>query len=248
MDSKSMQTFMGWFKWVLVGVMVIALALIVLFSLLDFKKRKIKMSKFIAVTGMFAALSSILYCVKIFTFHLPFLPSFLSIHLDEIPIFIVGYAYGPLAAIMVTLVKTIIKLPMSTTACVGEFGDLFLTLIFVLPSVILYTKRRKLSSVFIGFGVSFFVQIVSAMFLNVYAFIPFYEFLWGISEEQLLAACQAANPNITDVGWSYALLAVLPMNAIKNSIVLVITFFIYKALHKYLRLSWKKEKEVVEEQ
>ena len=246
MNSTSMQEFMGWFKWVLAAILLLIVAALVFYSIYDFKKRKGNLVKFIAITGVFGAISSILYCVKIFTFELPFLPPFMSVHLDEIPIFIVGFAYGPLPAIMVTLVKTIIKLPMTSTACVGEIGDFFMTLFFVLPSVILYQKRRKLSSVFIGFGISTVTQITSAVLLNIFVLVPFYEFFYGMDDAALLSVCQKVNPAIQDLGWTYSLFAVLPLNAIKDSIVLVVVFFVYKALHKYLRLSWKKEK-IVEE-
>ena len=220
-----------WFKWMMAGILLLVAAGLFVFCYLSYRKKNVNPVKFVAVTGVFSALAAILYCVPIFNFHLPFLPSFLSIHLDEIPIFIVGFLYGPVSSVMVTLIKTLIKLPMSHTACVGEFGDFLLTCIFVLPSVILYERRRKLSSVFIGFGISFTLQILSAMILNVYALIPFYSYFYHMPYEKLLKACQAANPAIKDVAWSYALLAVLPMNAIKDGIVLAVTFLLYKRLH-----------------
>ena len=247
MDAEALKGFMSWFKWVLMGILILIVIGLVIISYFMYKKRKTNVIKFIAVTGVFGAIAAILYCVPIFNIKLPFFPSFLSIHLDEIPIFIVGFAYGPLSAIMVTLVKTLIKLPMTNTACVGEIGDFLFTLVFVLPSIILYEKRRKLSSVFIGFGVSTFSQIIFAMIMNIYLMIPFYSSFYNLPYEALLNICQKANPAITDLGWSYALFAVLPMNLMKDVIVLIVTFLVYKALHKYLRLSWKSEKKVVEE-
>lgn len=220
-----------WFKWMMAGILLLIAGGLFVFSFLSYRKKRLNPVKFVAVTGIFSALAAILYCVPIFTFHLPFLPSFLSIHLDEIPIFIVGYLYGPLSAIMVTLVKTLIKLPMSSTACVGELGDFIFTLVFVLPSVILYERRRKFSSVFIGFGISLTLQLIVSMVANVYVMIPFYSYFYNMSYERLLKIMQAANPAIKDVGWSYALLAVLPMNAIKDGIVVVATLLLYKRLH-----------------
>ena len=54
-------------------------------------------------------------------------------------------------------------------------------------------------------------------------------------EESLLAMCQAANPNITDLGWPYAFFAVLPLNLIKDAIVIAATFLVYRSLHVFLR-------------
>ena len=85
---------------------------------------QVNIIKFMTVTGIFSALSVILYVV-VPDFGLGFTPFWLKVHLDEIPMFLAGYMYGPLAAIVVNLIKMLIKLPMTTTACVGEFGDFF---------------------------------------------------------------------------------------------------------------------------
>ena len=167
MDSNELKAFMGWFKWVLFALMIVAVILLVFFSIRSFKKKKVNPSKFIAVTGIFAALSVLLYVV-IPDFGLGFTPFWLKVHLDEIPMFLAGYMYGPLSAIMINLTKTLIKLPMSSTACVGEIGDFIFSLIFVIPAVILYEKRRKLSSVFIGTGISTAAHIIFAMIFNGY--------------------------------------------------------------------------------
>jgi len=45
--------------------------------------------------AVFGAMSTILYVIPVFKFSLPFFPSFLEIHIDEIPAFIAGFAYGP---------------------------------------------------------------------------------------------------------------------------------------------------------
>ena len=64
--------------------------------------------KFLVRAGIFSALSAILYLfVK---FPVPFLPTFLEFHFDEVPLFIASFAYGPISGIFVLLIKTFIKL------------------------------------------------------------------------------------------------------------------------------------------
>jgi riboflavin transporter FmnP len=75
------------------------------------------------------------------------------------------------------------------------------------------------------------------MALNVYLYIPFYSNFYGIPMEGLLSICQMANPAIKDVGWSYAVLAVLPFNALKDAIVIVLTFLVYRSIHVFLRFN-----------
>ena len=247
MNNDQLKEFMGWFKWVIVAILAVAVILLIVFSILQYKKKNTSPIKFIAVTGVFGALATILY-VLVPDFGLGFTPPWLKVHLDEIPIFLVGYMYGPLSAVMVTLVKTIIKLPMSTTACVGEIGDFIFTLVFVLPAVMIYERRRKLSSVFIGLGISTAAQVIFAMIANVYIMVPFYSFLYGMPLEALEGMCSAIIPVVTGDNWVwlYALIMVLPMNLIKDTIVIIVVLLLYKRLHILIeRIGNKNNNQVV---
>ena len=78
-------------------------------------KRK-KIIDYISQTAIFGGIAAILYCVPGLQFQLPFLaPSFMSIHLDEIPILISSFAYGPLLGVFEIILKTLIKLPMTSS-------------------------------------------------------------------------------------------------------------------------------------
>ena len=232
MDPKQLKAFMDWFQWVMMGLMIAIVIGLFVISYFSYKKKNINPIKFMTVTGIFSAIAVILYVV-VPDFGLGFTPPWLKVHLDEIPMFLVGYMYGPLSAIVVNLVKTLIKLPLSTTACVGEIGDFIFSLIFVLPAVILYEKRRKLSSVFIGVGASAFLHIIFAMILNVYFMIPFYAMFYGMPEAVLEGLCKAVVPAVQGQNWKwlYALIMVAPMNAIKDAIVFAVVLLLYKRLH-----------------
>lgn len=232
MDNKELTAFMSWFKWVLMSLMIVIVIGLFVLSYFIYKKRKINPVKFMTVTGIFSAIAVILYVV-VPDFGLGFTPPWLKVHLDEIPMFLVGYMYGPLSALMVNFIKTLIKLPMSTTACVGEIGDFIFSIIFVLPAVIFYEKRRKLSSVFIGMGVSTFGHVIFAMILNVYVLIPFYAYFYGMPEAVLESMCSKVVPVVQGENWKwlYASIMVAPMNLIKDSIVFVAVLLLYKRLH-----------------
>ena len=90
---------------------------------------------YITQTAVFGGLAAILYCVPGLQFQLPFVaPGFMSVHLDDIPILISSLAYGPLLGIFELVLKTLIKLPMTSTLCVGELGDLMYSLALVIPA------------------------------------------------------------------------------------------------------------------
>lgn len=230
-------------SWIVLGAtLIVAIAFVVIYSRFV-KKANFSWIRFVARVAIFSALSTILYIVKVFEVHLPFLPPFLALHFDEIPAFIAGYAYGPYAALIVILVKTIIKLPFTSTLAVGELADFLFSCAFVLPATFVYKKIRNLKGVFIGLGISVVLQVVVAMVMNVYAILPFYIQVMGMTEDMILGMCQKANPSITDIQWSYAFLAVMPLNLIKDAIVIVVTFVIYRGIHKTLRWETPESQE-----
>lgn len=227
---------------------ITALALSILaivFTVLLFNKGKEKANyspvRLMARVAVFGAMATLLYAVPVFKFSLPIFPSFLELHFDEIPVFICGFAYGPFAGFLVIALKTALKLLFdpSRTFFVGELTDLILSTIYVVTATWIYQKKRNLKGVAIGFGVATVVQVFAAMLLNVYVMIPFYSQVMNYPISMLLELMQKAIPAITDVQWSYAFFAVMPFNLLKDAIVIVLTFLIYRSLHVFLRFERK---------
>ena len=189
-------------------------------------------TKQIVRVAIFGALSGIFYIF--IKFPVPFIPFFLEFHFDEIPAFIASFAYGPISGLLVLLIKTLIKLPMTNTLGVGELADLLYSAAFILPAAIVYKKHRNFKGVVIGLSIGTILQLVVSLLGNIYLIIPFYLKVMEYPAEQLVAWCQLANKNITDLQWSYGLFAVLPFNAIKDAAVIVLTLFTYKSVHRFI--------------
>lgn len=201
--------------------------------------------RMISRIAIFGAMSSILYLVPIFKVKLPFFPSFLELHFDEIPAFIAGFAYGPLTGVAVIAIKTAMKFVfygVTPTLGVGEATDLILSSIYVFIACVIYKKKRNLKGVAIGFGLATLVQVVAAMVINVYLMIPFYCNVMNYPVDSLLRLMKLAMPAINDVEWSYAFIAVLPFNLLKDAIVIAVTFVLYRSLHVFLRFEGKKKR------
>ncbi len=196
-----------------------------------FKKRGRFSAHFVTSVAIFAALSTILYIVPIFNFSLPIFPAFLSIHLDEIPAFIAGFAYGPWAGFFVIIIKTIIKLPMTSTLCVGELADLIYSVAFVIPGCIIYRKLHNFKGALLGLFSGFIIQLVVSSFFTTFVMLDFYMFVMGFSYDMLLSMCQAVNPLINNLSWPFLLYVALPFNALKDLMVIVLTIILYKGLH-----------------
>ena len=199
-----------------------------------FKKKSPITTKFIARTGLFAAMSIILYLIPGLKFSVPFFPSFLEFHFDEVPALIAGFAYGPLSAFFVILVKTIVKLPMSGTMCVGELADFIYSCAFVVPAALIYKKHRNIKGALISLIIATAIQVLVSSLITTYLILDFYIFMMGLPKAAIMAMCKAANPNVTDLGLPFLFMVAMPFNAMKDAIVIVITFLLYKRMHKLI--------------
>ena len=211
-------------------------AIIILLAFLLLRKSKSNhlTIRLLSKSAVFAAFSIILYIVPALNINLPIFPSFLKLHFDEIPAFIAGFAYGPISAILVIVVKTLVKIPMTSTLGVGELTDLIYSLLFVLPAAIVYRKQKNIKGALKGFLVGFIVQLVASSFLTTFVILKFYIFVMGWNEQFILSACQMVNPAITDLKWPFFFIVALPFNALKDVIVIFLTLLLYKRLHKVI--------------
>ena len=222
------------YKTLIFGILVVVFIFVFLkvyFNEKQHSKYKFGTKQMVRV-AVFGALSGIFYIF--IKFPVPFLPPFLEFHFDEIPAFIASFAYGPISGILVLLIKTLIKLPMTSTLGVGELSDLIYSAAFIIPTAIIYKKHRNFKGVIVGLSVGTVIQLTVSLVSNIYLIIPFYMKVMEFPEQAILGMCQAANPRITDIGWSYGLLAVLPFNAIKDAAVIILTLFTYKSVHRFI--------------
>ena len=221
-------------KGIIFGLLLIIFVFLIAKHYFDLKGHEVKenRTKFLVRVAVFGAFSAILYCVPFLKFPVPFFPSFLEFHFDEIPAFIGAFAYGPLTGLYILLLKTIIKIPLTTTLGVGEIADLIYSVAFIIPAAIYYQRHRTLKGAIKSLILGLFFQLVVSLVANVYLMFPFYMEMFGLSEAGLLKICQFANPAIKDVRWSVGFIAVLPFNAMKDTAVIIITMLVYKSIHR----------------
>ena len=211
-----------------IGFFVVLLAKF--FAKFFFKTNTIT-TRFIARTGVFAAISIILYIVPGLKFPLPIFPSFLEIHLDEIPLLICGFAYGPLSAFLAIVLKTIVKLPMTTTLCVGELADLIYSTAFIIPAALIYKKHRSFKGALVSTGIGTLIQLVVSSFLTTFVMLNFYIVVMNLPKDAILNMVRSVGINIDSLEWPFLYAVALPFNALKDAIVIVITLLLYKRIH-----------------
>lgn len=209
-------------------------ALGVIFILLSVIDKRINQRtltvKEISLIGVQGAIASLLYIfVK---FNLPIFPSFLDVHVSEIPALITSFMYGPYAGSMVILVRFIIKLPFSGTAGVGEVADLIIGIALVLISGIVYKKQRTFKGAIKGMVLGMIVATILASLANWLVLIPFYlELYFGGSMAPLIGMCSMI-PGINETNFMslYIFVGVVPFNLLRFIIVFVLTIALYKRI------------------
>ena len=120
-----------------------------------------------------------------FEFPIPFLaPSFYQLDFSEIPVLIGSFAMGPLAGVVIELVKILVHLVTkgSMTAGVGDVANFIFGCTFAVPAGLIYryksVKSRKHAVV--GMAVGTVLTAIVACFINAFVLLPAYGKAFGI--------------------------------------------------------------------
>ncbi len=194
---------------------------------------RILSTKIIVTVGMLSAVATIL---MLFEIPVPFAPSFYKIDLSELPALIAGFAYGPVAGVMVEFVKIVLKTLVkgTSTAFVGELANFVIGCGLVLPAAVIYRfkKNKKMALISCVVG-TLVITIIGPVFNAVYL-LPAFAKLYGMPLEAIIGMGTAINPAITSVG-TLVIFSVAPLNLLKGLIDSVITLLIYKPLSRILK-------------
>ena len=167
----------------------------------------------IACFGMLAAIS---YAVTMLCQLIPPVAGFLSFDLKGVILAIGGFLFGPVTALMITLVVCLVEMvTVSGTGPVGLLMNVLSTLALILPAAMLYRRRRSRKSAVLGLVLG--VVIMTAVML-----------LWNL----IVTPGYLDVPRETVVDMLPLLLA---FNLVKGAANAVCTILIYKPVAGALR-------------
>ena len=91
--------------------------------------------------GMLGAIALVL---MFFEFPIPFIaPPFIKMDFSEIPVLVGTFAMGPLAGVLIELLKNLLNLVIhGTTMGVGELSNFIIGCAFVVPAGLFYRKKK----------------------------------------------------------------------------------------------------------
>lgn len=183
-------------------------------------------------------LSAIAVLLMLLDIPLWFAPSFYKIDLSEIVVAIGAFAMGPVAGIMIELLKILLNLLLNgtDTAAVGEFANFLIGCSFIAPASLIYQHKKNVKNAVIGLGVGTLCMTVVGCAINYFILLPVYSAAFGMPLEQLVAMGTAINGNINTL-FTFVLLAVGPFNLFKGILTSILTVLLYKrvsnVLHKF---------------
>lgn len=198
------------------------------------KQKKLN-TKMIAQIGMLGAIAVVL---MLFEIPLPFAPSFYEIDFSEVPVLIGCFSMGPVAGVLIELIKIILNLCIngSVTAGVGEVANFVIGCALVLPAAFIYKRKKTRKGAIIGLVTGTLFMTISGCFINAYIMLPTYAKAFGMPIEALVEMGSAVNASITDL-FTFVMFAVVPFNLLKGVLVSIIVLLIYKKISPILKMN-----------
>lgn len=185
--------------------------------------------------AIIALMSALAIVLNLYSFPIPFIaPSFYKMDLSEIPVLLGTFMLGPVAAVIIELIKILLNLLIngSTTGGVGEFANFCIGCALTVPAGIIYIKNKTRRNAIVGMAVGVILMAVLGVLMNYYIMLPLYENFMPL--EQIIEAGAAINPAIS-TKWNFCWFAVAPFNLFKGVIASLVTALIYKRLSILLK-------------
>ena len=180
----------------------------------------------IAQVAMLGAVAGVLMNFEV---PLPFLaPSSYQLDFSEIPALIGSFAMGPVAGILIELVKILVHLVTKGTMTAGV-GD-------VVPAGLIYRYQHKKTRTHAvaGMAAGVILTTVLACFVNAFVLLPAYGKAFGMPVQAFIEMGAAVHSGVTNL-LTFAIMILVPFNLFKYTLTSVIVFFIYKRIRVILR-------------
>lgn len=220
------------------GIAVLMVLAAVLIQTLADKKcgrrRKVFSTRMVAMVGMFAAISTVLYLMD---FPLPFLaPPFYKVDFSELPVMVGGFAFGPVAGVLIEFIKVLLKILIkgSDTAFVGDLANFLVGCSLFLPASAIYEFKKTKKGAIAGCVTGALVMTVFGTLFNAWYLLPKFAELYGMPLEVIIGMGTKVNSAVKDI-YSFVCLTVAPLNLLKAVTITLITMFIYKPLSPIIK-------------
>jgi riboflavin transporter FmnP len=145
----------------------------------------------------------------------PVIPIFpwLKIDLSDVPALIGAFGFGPLAGVLIELIKNIVIVLIkgTQTGLVGETANFLVGVALVLPAALVYYKNKSKKTAILGMVLGGVCMEVVGIVANIYFLLPAYGIQMSPADSM-----------------KYITVGLLPFNGIKALLVSIVTYIVYK--------------------
>lgn len=190
----------------------------------------------LAQVAMLGAVAGVLMNLEV---PLPFLaPTFYQLDFSEIPPLIGAFAMGPVAGMMIELVKILIHLVTkgTMTAMVGDVANFLFGCTYIVPAGLIYRYHHKKTRTHAvaGMAAGTILTTILACFVNAFVLLPAYGKAFGMPVEAFIEMGAAVHSGVTNL-LTFCMMILVPFNLFKYTLTSAIVFFIYKRIRVILR-------------
>lgn len=189
----------------------------------------------IAMIGVFSAIAAVLMLFEVPVF---WAPGNYKLDASELPILIGGFAFGPVAAVLMEFIKILLNLCMdgTGTAFIGELANFAVGCSFVLPASVIYRFGKTKKSAIVACVVGTIIITVFGTAFNAIYLLPAFDKAGMMPIEKMIQLGMELNPLVQEGNiWSFVAACVGPLNLIKGASVSLVTLLIYKRISPIIK-------------
>lgn len=179
--------------------------------------------------AVLTALASILFLIEI-----PVV-AFYKLDLSNLPVLLGAFSMGPVAGLIILLLKSFIGMLHSTSMYVGELADFMMGAAYVLPAALLYGRKKDRRTALMGMCLGTVCMILVAVLVNWKMMIPFYMNAFGMPMETVIGMATKVLPFV-DTQWELLAFVTAPFNLLKGVVLSLLTYLLYKRLSPLLHV------------
>ena len=190
------------------------------------EKTKANKTHLIVGCGVLAAVATALQYLEI-----PSPVNFIALDFSDLPALLGAFAYGPIAGVLIELVKNVIHLAVSRSGYVGELSNFILGAVFTLTAGMIYQKQKTNKSAILGGVIGALIMAVVSYPSNLFVVYPFY---YNFMPKEAVLGVYQALFKVNSIEMAILIYNV-PFTFIKGLISVAISALIYKPLRPFLK-------------
>ena len=189
--------------------------------------------QFIVFVAILSGLAGVLMLIE---FPLPIAPPFYKVDLSDVAALIGGFSFGPLAGLLICLLKVLISILLNgtTTAFVGELASFLMDGTFVFVTSLVYKEAKSKKGIIVSLIIGVLSLTLMGAIANYYLMIPAYVKFMNFPLDSIIKMGSAINSRVNSLE-SLILLCTVPFNLVKGLIICTITYVLNDRISPLLK-------------